>query len=121
MHILITCTFLSEVSSDQYHCSSARPSAKLLSSWAGPFRYLCIDLAHFSSTHRFDLAARPNLAQHRGWTSLSTAGWAQVLEDLGRLLIMELGSIGLPIYLSNPPGFGLTARAFITPADVKVH
>ncbi|CAL5408531.1 unnamed protein product [Camellia sinensis] len=46
------------------------------------------------------------LAQHHGWTSLSTAGWAQVLEELGELLIMKLGSIGLPIYSSNPLGFG---------------
>ena len=45
--------------------------------------------------------------QRCDWADLSTAGWAQVLEDLGVLLFMKLGSIVLSVCSSDPLGFGL--------------
>ena len=59
------------------------------------------------SVRPVDSVSQLGLAQHHGWTSLSAAGWAQVLEDLGGLLTMELGLVGLSTCSSDPFGFGL--------------
>ena len=59
------------------------------------------------SVRPVDSVSQLGPAQHHGWTSLSTSGWAQVLKDLGGLLIVKLGAIGLLIYSSNSLGFGL--------------